>query len=791
MARDDLNWVSLIDFTPGIYSKYGAVVTLGKDGAARTDDGFSRHTFGCYGDPDGGLRPLPRRIRTYTHDLSDVTEVAGFNRGPDMSTLNSVVPAAPNAATFTTHPTTRAIGTGRRAKVGVIDMIVEPGYPRDALTVTGQPLFPTIAERPWRDYTDRDGATRADSVHMVTCFRQNPVPLATDAASMFPRYGRLRSQWRRFDLAKYDAPIGTDLYDYESLLLSKADMTEEGSLHVGVNQANVPEYLNVTTGAVWRLANQPVQFQWMDPNNSTATRPNDGWGSGGLVSYKAVGTVVDAEDGVSREEVSSVGQPVVVAYFQHWMPVMSGVGFVEEFTANFLDFMGGPANTNTYGSTILQASHYPNGPYHGASRYTTENVPFFALEHLDHLVGFITHPSLMGNFLDRTYCLDYPSWAMRWTFANTILASWDNPAVSSPLNTSGVTDFHYEMWGFLKRAGAATGQTVASLFYGTTTNLPPSGGGSSPGQLTANPIEYPDIPGNHLAYGLDPIAFTWQNALVIVPHTGPGSVVTGAIEEGNANYDGTIIPTGGVTSKPVATPAGVVYGTKTCVALWNGQQAQNVSRQLDGFFWNAGTASECQEPDGYRVTGHSPFGRFGYLDGFVYAPNNWVMNLTTGGWYRLVDPVDTNPYPHMFYDTNISGDLYASRGCWDATHTGVLDLFVTTSRATEFQWVSQPIMSTINREQTITRIHAVVQGRGEVDVTIIGIDGTEITETFTVDSDRVPVQIVRPTNMTASDLTVVISSTGVDSSTDAPTVHAIHLGAILGPEHHLTDLVGP
>jgi hypothetical protein len=68
VARKDLKYVTFNDFTQGIYSKYAASTQLGKDGSAQ-ESYVGRYTYGCYGDPDGGLRPGPRFFKTFVTDF--------------------------------------------------------------------------------------------------------------------------------------------------------------------------------------------------------------------------------------------------------------------------------------------------------------------------------------------------------------------------------------------------------------------------------------------------------------------------------------------------------------------------------------------------------------------------------------------------------------------------------------------------------------------------------------------------------------------------------------------------
>jgi hypothetical protein len=800
MARDDLNWISLVDFSPGIYSKYGASSTLGKDGAARIDDGTqdTRYTFGCYGDPDGGLRPLPGLIRSYVKDTHDVTEHAHHVRPHHTYPTSSAIGAPPgagavNGLTFRQHPTTRALGTsdgGRRAKIGVIDMLVETAEPVEWSTFWREDSwFGDVPGYVEAGYKDREGASRPDQVHFITAFRQDPVPLSEDPDSMFPRWGRLRSQWRRFMLGHYDPSIGNDLYDYEWIQCSHADLAEEDSWWI-VDQSNLPHYIEIgyyplndqripvwPGNAVPPPPTPPSIMSYNIPMHMTnmwgaGAKNHNGWGRGNLSRGRAITSVPNSEE-VTLDALQDPGSNVVVACFQSYTSLGSPAGMVEEYLANFWTYIGGdnpPDGILGNGQSIVLPHWDSDFLAIQSSWWTTITLPEFLTEHQDQFVGIIRdYGAYHGVFGNMRGSAIHPRSTYRFTWSNAMRVLWRPPTAGAIAN-DGIEAQYADMWFWSKRADETWGG-VSSSYLGTppgTTNL------VTPGSVKTYPVAPgPMVPGNQI--GEISCLFSWQNTLVFVPATGEGSIIKGSLVTSAVIRTGTLIPTGGVASIPVTLPTGVAYGTTEGVAFWSGEKADIISPQLDGDFWISDDANECRGPDGYRHTAEASMGRFGYLYPFVYAPNNWVMDTRTGGWFRLVNPDDPNPYAYMHYMANESGEMYAARGCYDDVNTDVLGLFSSQHRATRFRWVSQPLMSTINREQTVERLNLVAQGQGVVTINLVGIDGTEQTETAVIDSVRSAEQVVIPTSMHSSDLTVIITSEGVDGG-EAPTVHALHLG---------------
>lgn len=165
-------------------------------------------------------------------------------------------------------------------------------------------------------------------------------------------------------------------------------------------------------------------------------------------------------------------------------------------------------------------------------------------------------------------------------------------------------------------------------------------------------------------------------------------------------------------------------------------------------------------------------GKFNHAPPFLLAPNNWVMDLRTGGWWRLEDP---DVLPYAWYDISHNGRIYASPSWINSTRQTLNHQYDPTLGATSYSWRSQPINRTINRVVVCREVVMVAQGSGVVTVTLIGMDGTAEPVSMTVDSTQ-PVVRSLPINLKAHDVEVLIEAEGADASTAAPILHRLSIG---------------
>ena len=111
-----------------------------------------------------------------------------------------------------------------------------------------------------------------------------------------------------------------------------------------------------------------------------------------------------------------------------------------------------------------------------------------------------------------------------------------------------------------------------------------------------------------------------------------------------------------------------------------------------------------------------------------------------------------------------------------------MDCYSSDERTWRWQWVSQPMQSTITRAMKVSEIVIVAQGQGTIQIFLSGSDTDEEMTQFDFDSTRHPVRIARSVNIDTTDLVVRIDARGRGTSeatviSEAPTLHSIHLGS--------------
>jgi hypothetical protein len=142
--------------------------------------------------------------------------------------------------------------------------------------------------------------------------------------------------------------------------------------------------------------------------------------------------------------------------------------------------------------------------------------------------------------------------------------------------------------------------------------------------------------------------------LLLVKHTGGGSLVAGDLDNPTHQRLPYIEPTGGLVHKGCHTPIGFVYGSPNGIFSWQGGDAtQRISPQLDGFFWDHTDGSADESYAGSR-------GRMAYWNGYIFVPNNYIFDIETQSWWRAAVPTLT------------PGDQSAPYNCFDVSPDGIL-----------------------------------------------------------------------------------------------------------------------
>lgn len=261
------------------------------------------------------------------------------------------------------------------------------------------------------------------------------------------------------------------------------------------------------------------------------------------------------------------------------------------------------------------------------------------------------------------------------------------------------------------------------------------------------------------------------NELWIVKARGGGVVVRDSMERPSVNRYPGVESTGAYPHEPVLVPGlGLVYGGVGGVFAWNGgNQSQQLSASIDGTFWLTPENVDRVWTDDIDLPRprlpQTGCGKFSYQFPFIYAPNNWIMDVRTGGWFRLCPTLEQDPdtgHDLAYFDAAPSGQVYAAP---DIQKTGDLVAWVrfNPKRGTDrFSWRSQPLARPLRGRKLLFReCNIVTSGYGTVAVTLIGIDGETETRSLTVASDRPHLTILK-FNMSAYDVELKLVSEGDD-----------------------------
>lgn len=219
---------------------------------------------------------------------------------------------------------------------------------------------------------------------------------------------------------------------------------------------------------------------------------------------------------------------------------------------------------------------------------------------------------------------------------------------------------------------------------------------------------------------------------------------------------------------PVQVENSVIYGSRNGVyrVEAGSDSASLISPQLDGFFWNA-----SPDTDLLRM-GQGAYGKFCYVHPWVLLPNNWVLDIRTGSWWRLSDP-DSLRFIH--YEYSQSGRIYAIPAFLSPEQTTAFIRFDTSQATDSYSFRSQPIQLTRNRNLKYREMVAKLQGRGEVTISLFDMNGDEQTTTFSIDSDQPLIQ-KKSIGFYSPDCILTITSTATTPSLPAPATLRVSLG---------------
>lgn len=281
------------------------------------------------------------------------------------------------------------------------------------------------------------------------------------------------------------------------------------------------------------------------------------------------------------------------------------------------------------------------------------------------------------------------------------------------------------------------------------------------------------------------IGVTTADELFVVKDHGGGALVRGDLDNPTVRRLPHIEPTFGVASKGVATPIGFVYGSRSGVYVFDGgDTSQELSAQLEGFFWNVFDDTERGSTD---TPTSGSYGRFAYWHGMVMVPNNYIYDTETNSWWRWRSFVDQHNY--SAYLVTPHGRLFAFPYKTTATAAApqpVWHEMRVTNLAHSYSWQSQPLVETRGRRQSFQDVRLLVTVDPNVvttfTVTLTGYD----EEAGTIATDSVVLTAAQNENpqVLRADLTPAFVAEYVQVRIEAsaaddgrgPKIHALRLG---------------
>lgn len=264
-----------------------------------------------------------------------------------------------------------------------------------------------------------------------------------------------------------------------------------------------------------------------------------------------------------------------------------------------------------------------------------------------------------------------------------------------------------------------------------------------------------------------------SNELFIVMNTGGGVVVRGDIAFGQTVSLPGVDSTYGAANRGVVTSLGYVYGSRDGIFAWNGADAsEHLSPQLGRtWFWNLiSNLNDYRYPSTVK-------GKFGYRHPYVYVTNNWVMDIRTRSWWRLIPPSTERDY--FAYETSVNGNVYAINSYLTPTEPRpIYDVYTHDRGTSSYRWISQPLIRTRSNELRFREVRVTAVGKSDISVTLVGINGVRETVDFPAAgfSNSRARTLSAPCRIDAEDVTVVVNVDSGDEDIPAATIHRIAFG---------------
>lgn len=216
--------------------------------------------------------------------------------------------------------------------------------------------------------------------------------------------------------------------------------------------------------------------------------------------------------------------------------------------------------------------------------------------------------------------------------------------------------------------------------------------------------------GPETPFGIGCMSSLSASDLLVIKHRGGAYLIQGDLTYPIIRHLPGVTGTGGTECYGANSSLGFVYGVNQGgVRVWQGGEgSEQLAPQLEPNFWIT--------PDWDPVYQYK--GRFAEWGDYIIAPNNWLFDTVTKGWWRLETPAEA--VYTQFVPSPSNNVLYGSRATWTDASPIVVSGWDPSTPASSYSWKSQPLPLTFNRRVTVREIQVVAQGVGDITLSVIG-----------------------------------------------------------------------
>lgn len=236
-------------------------------------------------------------------------------------------------------------------------------------------------------------------------------------------------------------------------------------------------------------------------------------------------------------------------------------------------------------------------------------------------------------------------------------------------------------------------------------------------------IAYADRP-----YGIGVWASLTASDLIMITHADGAVLVQGDLNAPIVRRLPGVVSTRGLECEGTPSAAGFIYGVGAGgVYTWQGDDSSKLlSPQLDDEFWVAPTASKHRNHKG----------TFASWGNWILCPNNYLLDLDTGSWWRIGDdPTSVSYRPTLNWQASPNG-AYAYGALPYIDHVGGVNQvavygYKRNSKQTVWRWQSWPLFQQDHRRIEVSEVLLTVYCTLDSTITVTLAGAPSDTESTT------------------------------------------------------------